>query len=369
MSAFNLSGVVKECWRYHKININDTNEDNGPWGDLCSSVFKMTVTFDQMPMKYVKVFFYDYWAITYRYSIPGDRITISGSPELVRLNTAPKVEREHKCCIALREDKDDEEPLLIEVSILGLADIERENAIKIIQNRNRYDNPPRIRGVCIRGSNAEEKWKLSEQISTFFLGTDELHGRNSPIQHLKRLGLVHEVLEYLIPTWKKEGRVSNSFNTKGSSTSFCIMSVCAYPNCTRSICFQHGWGDDLTYDEYNDVYENKSCSSNSCYNQFCWIHWKDTPNSSLFYQGECDGCRDARLRYDDDNWSFGDESDTEFRYCPQCYPVECPEYCEENLDGSVDVCGRICCSDCRDSHICCGNSHFEHCNICYPYSY
>jgi hypothetical protein len=132
MSAFNLSGVVKECWRYHKIYVNDANEDNGPWGDLCSIVFKMTVIFDQMPTKDVKVFFYDYWATRYRFSVPGDRITISGSAELVRRNVAPKEEREHKCCIALREDEVDEEPLLIEVSIQSLADVERKNAIEIV---------------------------------------------------------------------------------------------------------------------------------------------------------------------------------------------------------------------------------------------
>jgi hypothetical protein len=52
-------------------------------------------------------------------------------------------------------------------------------AIEIIQNRNDSDTSPRIRGLCIRGPNAEEKWKLSEQISAFLLETDQLHGLNS----------------------------------------------------------------------------------------------------------------------------------------------------------------------------------------------
>jgi hypothetical protein len=117
MSAFDLSGIVKEYWRYHYICVNDPNQDNGPWDDICSRVFKMTVTFDQIPTKDVKLFFYYEWADRYQFSGPGDRITLSGPAELVRRNIKLEEEREHKFCIALCEDEVDKEPLLIKVSI------------------------------------------------------------------------------------------------------------------------------------------------------------------------------------------------------------------------------------------------------------
>jgi hypothetical protein len=123
MSAFDLTGIVKECWKYHPIdNQNDgVNEDRGPLADLYSSALKITVNFDQIPMKDVKVFFYNEWALRCQFLAPGDKITLSGSAELLRGNMNPEEDREHMCCIALREDEVGKEPLFIRVSIQRLC--------------------------------------------------------------------------------------------------------------------------------------------------------------------------------------------------------------------------------------------------------
>jgi hypothetical protein len=118
MSAFNLNGIVKECWKYHLIdNQNHANEDGGPLAHLYSSVLKIIVTFDQIPMKDVKVFLYNEWAIRCQFLVPGDKITLAGSARLLQQNMNFEEEREHMCCIALREDEVDKDPLFIKVSI------------------------------------------------------------------------------------------------------------------------------------------------------------------------------------------------------------------------------------------------------------
>lgn len=119
MSAFDLTGIVKECWNYHPIdNQNDgANEDRGPLADLFSSALKITVNSDQIPMKDIKVFFYNEWAFRCQFLAPGDIITLSGSAELLQGNLNSEEDREHMCCIALREDEVGEEPLFIRVSI------------------------------------------------------------------------------------------------------------------------------------------------------------------------------------------------------------------------------------------------------------
>lgn len=118
MSAFDLTGIVKQCWKYHPIEQDvETYEDEGPFRDIFSSVLKITATFDRMPTKNVKIFFYDEWAIRCQFLTSGDKITLSGSKELLRQNANPEEEGEHMCCIALREDEAHEEPLFIRVSI------------------------------------------------------------------------------------------------------------------------------------------------------------------------------------------------------------------------------------------------------------
>jgi hypothetical protein len=103
MSAFDLTGIVKECWAIRK-----GNGDEGPF----STALKITVMFDQIPMKHVRINFYKEWAIRCQFLAPGDKVTLSGCKELLR-EINPEEEKEHRCCIDLREN----ESLFIRVSI------------------------------------------------------------------------------------------------------------------------------------------------------------------------------------------------------------------------------------------------------------
>jgi hypothetical protein len=98
--AFELTGTVKKCWDMIPLN----------------TVLKITVIFDQIPLKEVKIFFYKEWAIKCQFLAPGDKVTLSGCGQLLR-EINPEEENEHRLCIDIREDEVDEEPLFIRVSI------------------------------------------------------------------------------------------------------------------------------------------------------------------------------------------------------------------------------------------------------------
>lgn len=135
---------------------------------------------------------------------------------------------------------------------------------------------PRLRfnGLCMQGDlDVEEMWKCSEQIFSFLIGTHWRCSKNSPIRDLIGLGAVEkggplrDILAFLLPSVEDGG------------LSFCELSLCAYPNCSRSICFEHGWG---VINEDVDEFQRRKCMD--CDNQFCWLHFEDIVK-------ECDVCR------------------------------------------------------------------------------
>jgi hypothetical protein len=111
MSAFDLTGTVHQCWPMIM-----ENEEVDPF----STLLEITVIFDEIPRKVVKIFFYKEWAIKCQFLAPGDKVTLSGCKELLR-EIIPEEGNERVIYIDIREDEVGREPLFIRVSILVIS--------------------------------------------------------------------------------------------------------------------------------------------------------------------------------------------------------------------------------------------------------
>lgn len=99
--------------------------------------------------------------------------------------------------------------------------------------------------ICIQGKrDSDEKiWQTSQRTMIFINGEQELD--ENSIRRLKALKVIYRNGQIRICMNKKTETITYS---KGTNVSYCEMSLCCYPGCTKGVCFEHVWGDTSIYE-------------------------------------------------------------------------------------------------------------------------